>query len=179
VLRERQRQLELPPFNVAIFKNQEPLRNYYQLLALDASASAEDVKKAFRREIAKYHPDKVQHLGQEFQAMAAALAADLTEAHRILMDPALRATYDDELRAGQGAPEPPPLHWATTPLPYQPGTRPAPSPPPRDRPTTPPSAASAPDHNPPSCCKYPPVPHTPEHSWHLRQSLFGNSRSLS
>jgi len=84
VLRERQRQLELPLFNVAAFKNQEPLRNYYQLLALDASASAEDVKKAFRREIAKYHPDKVQHLGQEFQAMAAALAADLTEAHRIL-----------------------------------------------------------------------------------------------
>jgi curved DNA-binding protein CbpA len=119
------------------------LRNYYQLLALDASASAEDVKKAFRREIAKYHPDKVQHLGQEFQAMAAALAADLTEAYRILLDPALRATYDDELRAGQGAPEPPPLHWATTPLPHQPGTRPAPSPQAsQDRQATPRSAAS-------------------------------------
>ena len=37
----------------------------------DADAPADEIKKAFRREIARYHPDKVQHLGQEFQEMAA------------------------------------------------------------------------------------------------------------
>jgi curved DNA-binding protein CbpA len=95
------------------------LRNYYELLAIDAAASLDDVKKAFRREIAKYHPDKVQHLGQEFQAMASSLAADLTEAYRILMDPELRAKYDDDLRLGCGAPEQPPLQWATTPPPHR------------------------------------------------------------
>jgi curved DNA-binding protein CbpA len=121
------------------------LRNYYQLLAIDAAASVDEVKKAFRREIAKYHPDKVQHLGQEFQAMAAALAADLTEAYRVLMDPALRANYDEDLRAGRGAPEPPPLQWATTPPPHRPAAA-QPSPPPsasEDRPPPPRPAAFA------------------------------------
>jgi curved DNA-binding protein CbpA len=121
------------------------LRNYYELLAIDAAASTDDVKKAFRREIAKYHPDKVQHLGQEFQAMASALAADLTEAYRILMDPELRAKYDEGLRAGPAAPEQPPLQWATTPAPQppRPSQPPPPSPASEERPAAPrPVAAS-------------------------------------
>ena len=40
---------------------------YYDLLGLPRTASFEDVKHAFRREIAKYHPDNVQHLGPEFE----------------------------------------------------------------------------------------------------------------
>jgi curved DNA-binding protein CbpA len=93
------------------------LKNYYELLGIDPSAPVDDIKKAFRREIAKYHPDKVQHLGQEFQAMASTLAADLTEAYRILMDSELRAKYDEGLRTGRAVPEPPPLQWVTTPAP--------------------------------------------------------------
>ena len=77
------------------------------MLSLGRDAPADDIKKAFRREIARYHPDKVQHLGKEFQEMAADIAADLTEAYRILMDPALRAKYDAELQSG-GAPPPAP-----------------------------------------------------------------------
>ena len=79
------------------------------MLSVARDASADDIKKAFRREIARYHPDKVQHLGQEFQEMAAGIAADLTEAYRILMDPKLRAAYDAELKEGmRAAPVPPP-----------------------------------------------------------------------
>ena len=39
------------------------MKNYYELLEIAASATADDVKRAFRAQIAKYHPDKVQHLG--------------------------------------------------------------------------------------------------------------------
>lgn len=78
------------------------MKNFYDLLSLAADASADDIKKAFRREIARYHPDKVQHLGKEFQDMASGIAADLTEAYRILMDPALREKYNDELHGGTG-----------------------------------------------------------------------------
>ena len=79
------------------------MRNFYALLSVANDAPADEIKKAFRREIARYHPDKVQHLGQEFQEMAAGIAADLTEAYRILMDPALRAQYDEQF-GGDGAP---------------------------------------------------------------------------
>ena len=76
---------------------------FYQLLSLEPSASADDIKKAFRAEIARYHPDKVQHLGREFQDMAATRAAQLTEAYRTLMNPELRAEYDRLHVAGGGA----------------------------------------------------------------------------
>jgi curved DNA-binding protein CbpA len=83
------------------------LRNFYDMLSLPRDAAAEEIKKAFRREIARYHPDKVQHLGQEFQEMASGMAADLTEAYRILMDPDLRAKYDAGLTGGTAAPAAP------------------------------------------------------------------------
>ena len=44
------------------------------MLGLEPSADADAIKKAFRREIARYHPDKVIHLGAEFQEMAATRA---------------------------------------------------------------------------------------------------------
>jgi DnaJ domain len=84
------------------------LRNYYDMLSVAQDAPPDEIKKAFRREIARYHPDKVQHLGPEFQEMAAGIAADLTEAYRILMDPGLRAKYDEEMRAGPHSPPPMP-----------------------------------------------------------------------
>jgi hypothetical protein len=81
-------------------------KDYYQLLDIVASASHDDVKHAFRQQIARYHPDKVQHLGREFQDMAADRAADLTEAYRILSDARLRQEYD-RTRAAAGAPAAP------------------------------------------------------------------------
>jgi hypothetical protein len=72
------------------------------MLSVGSDAPPDEIKKAFRREIARYHPDKVQHLGPEFQEMAAGIAADLTEAYRILMDPALRAKYNEDLSSSQG-----------------------------------------------------------------------------
>jgi curved DNA-binding protein CbpA len=72
-------------------------KTYYELLEVPPAAPADDIKRAFRREIAKYHPDKVQHLGREFQDIAAVKAAELTQAYKTLSDPALRAEYDAQL----------------------------------------------------------------------------------
>ena len=82
------------------------MKNYYELLSLESSAPSAEIKRAFRAEIARYHPDKVQHLGKEFQEMAAIRAAELTEAYRILMNGELRAEYDRELRIVTAQPSP-------------------------------------------------------------------------
>jgi curved DNA-binding protein CbpA len=79
------------------------VKTHYDLLGLDPSADVETIRKAFRREIAKYHPDKVTHLGAEFQEMASSRAAELTAAYKILTDPQARADYDEGL---QGASRP-------------------------------------------------------------------------
>jgi hypothetical protein len=79
-------------------------KTYYELLEIAPSASADEVKRAFRAQIAKYHPDKVHHLGKEFQEMAAGRAAELTEAYRILSDEGRRAQYDATLAGAAAAP---------------------------------------------------------------------------
>jgi len=111
-------------------------KNYYDLLEIAPSSSADEVKKAFRAQIAKYHPDKVQHLGKEFQAMAADRAAELTEAYRILGDEGRRSEYDRTLAEAGAQPASPAQTAATataaasthpSPEPYTP---PPPPPPP-------------------------------------------------
>lgn len=104
------------------------MRTHYQILGLEPTADADAIKKAFRREIARYHPDKVVHLGGEFQEMAATRAAELTVAYKTLTDPALRAEYDASLEAGQPpphmpAPRPSPVPDEPDPeLPFRPPT---------------------------------------------------------
>ena len=83
------------------------MKTHYELLGLDSSADADAIKKAFRREIARYHPDKVIHLGDEFQKMAANRAAELTVAYKTLTDPALREEYDASVAAGLPPPHVP------------------------------------------------------------------------
>jgi hypothetical protein len=85
-------------------------KTYYELLDVPASATLEDIKRNFRREIAKYHPDKVQHLGKEFQDIAATKAAELTQAYKTLCDENLRAEYDESLRGAPAA-----VHQASAP----------------------------------------------------------------
>src|SRR5436190_23549831 len=116
--------------------NRDSLKDYYALLEIASTSSADEVKRAFRSQIARYHPDKVQHLGKEFQAMAADRAAELTEAYRILSDEARRAEYDRALAEGGAVPAPAaasPTPAATTeaPRPVAPPTSEEPQPPPR------------------------------------------------
>jgi DnaJ like chaperone protein len=42
----------------------------YKILEIDANATEEEIKKAYRRMAVKYHPDKVADLGEEAQRAA-------------------------------------------------------------------------------------------------------------
>jgi curved DNA-binding protein CbpA len=92
-------------------------KSHYDHLELPPTATADEIKRSFRTLIARYHPDKVQHLGKEFQNMAAERAAELTEAYRVLSDATRRAEYDRTLNGAAAAPAPQPPPAASAPPP--------------------------------------------------------------
>ena len=106
-------------------------KTHYENLELPPTAGADEIKKSFRALIARYHPDKVQHLGKEFQDMAADRAAELTEAYRILSDAGRRAEYDRTLGAAATASHPQP-EASAPPSPSQHAEQPAAEPPKAD-----------------------------------------------
>ena len=96
---------------------------HYDRLEIGPAASADEVKRAFRQQIARYHPDKVHHLGREFQELAATRAAELTEAYQILSRAERRREYDATLATGS-----PPAAAAGVSHPAAPGDAPEPAP---------------------------------------------------
>jgi hypothetical protein len=58
----------------------------YALLEVARDASPEDVKVAYKRAVARYHPDKVAHLGREFQELAHKKLLAIQQAYQTLQD---------------------------------------------------------------------------------------------
>jgi DnaJ domain len=61
-----------------------PLRDPYAVLGLRPGATQAEIRAAYRNAMAKYHPDKVSHLGIELQELAKAKALEINEAHEAL-----------------------------------------------------------------------------------------------
>ncbi len=57
----------------------------YFVLGISHTAGREEIRAAYRREMAKYHPDKVSHLGRELQELANQKAQDINNAYEQLM----------------------------------------------------------------------------------------------
>ena len=74
------------------------MRDYYEILGVDRSASADDVKKAYRKLAMKYHPDRNQG-----DAEAETLFKEAAQAYEVLSDHSKRQRYD---RFGSGLVEP-------------------------------------------------------------------------
>ena len=53
----------------------------YKILEISPDATDTEVKKAYRKMATKFHPDKVHHLGEEFQKMAEEKFKSLNEAY--------------------------------------------------------------------------------------------------
>lgn len=69
-------------------------RDYYEVLGIDKNASADEIKKAFRKLAVKYHPDKDG--GDETQFK------EVNEAYEVLKDQQKRQRYDQFGHAGVG-----------------------------------------------------------------------------
>ena len=62
----------------------------YDTLSVPENATAEEIKRAYRKAVMRWHPDR--NVGQEHVARAAFL--DIRNAYAILSDPAQRQVYD-------------------------------------------------------------------------------------
>ena len=70
-------------------------RDYYEVLGIDKSASEDEIKKAYRREAKKYHPDL--HPGDK---TAEAKFKEVNEAYEVLSNSEKKARYDQFGHAG-------------------------------------------------------------------------------
>lgn len=75
-------------------------KNHYELLGVSNMASPEEIKKAYRKLAIKYHPDTSAD-----KKNASEMFKQVSEAYKVLMDPATRFNYDTSLKV---APPPTP-----------------------------------------------------------------------
>jgi curved DNA-binding protein len=80
-------------------------KDYYQIMGLGRDASADDIKRAYRRLARKYHPDVSK------EANAEARFKEIGEAYEVLRDPEKRAAYDALGSRAPGEDIRPPPDW--------------------------------------------------------------------
>lgn len=75
-------------------------RDYYEVLGLQKGASADEIKKAYRKLAVKWHPDKWSQASDAEKKTAEENFKELAEAYDVLSDDNKRARYDQFGHAG-------------------------------------------------------------------------------
>ena len=70
------------------------MKNYYDILEINANATHADIKKAYRRLVFQHHPDTNQNITDNFKI------SQIIEAYETLNNPSLRKEYDLKLFYG-------------------------------------------------------------------------------
>lgn len=66
------------------YKTQSPSIDPYQILQVTPEADRKQIKAAYIKAMAQYHPDKVSHLGEEFRILAEEKAKNIQQAYSTL-----------------------------------------------------------------------------------------------
>ena len=79
-------------------------RDYYEVLGVDKTASADDIKKAYRKKAMQYHPDRWVNGTEKEKKDAEEKFKEAAEAYDVLSNPDKKSRYDQFGHAGvQGA----------------------------------------------------------------------------
>ncbi|KAK3266934.1 hypothetical protein CYMTET_24476, partial [Cymbomonas tetramitiformis] len=73
--------------------------SHYELLDIDTGASPDEIKKAFREQCKKWHPDRQKNAAPDDQHRATTHFKRINEAYQTLGDPQKRLVYDLELES--------------------------------------------------------------------------------
>lgn len=73
------------------------METFYTLLDIPMQATADEIEAAYQRQRARYSPERVAELGDDFRQVAEARSAELERAHAVLTDPTRRQAYDVSL----------------------------------------------------------------------------------
>ena len=65
-------------------KAKESERYYRDVLGVSEADGEQEIRAAYRSQLAKYHPDKVTHLGDEFYELASFRTKDIIQAYDYL-----------------------------------------------------------------------------------------------
>lgn len=68
--------------------------DHYAILNISRNAKIDEIKRAYRREMSKYHPDRFATASAEEQRYASLRSQRINEAHRVLSDFFSRNDYD-------------------------------------------------------------------------------------
>ena len=75
--------------------------DYYELLRIEPTGNADEIKRAFHQFALRYHPDRFAGAPEDKRERAAEIYRRGAEAYRVLTNPTHRTLYDQQLAAGQ------------------------------------------------------------------------------